>query len=75
MDVLRLIGVAMVICFSCVALRGRNPEFALLVSLVGGVLLLGAIFTWLKDIIEYFDKIVTQMNIPTEGVLILIKCL
>ena len=75
MDVLRLIGVAMVICFSCVALRGRNPEFALLVSLVGGVLLLGAIFTWLKDIIEYFDQIVTQKNNPTEGVLILIKCL
>ena len=75
MDVLRLIGLAMVICFSCVTLRGRNPEFALLVSLAGGLLLLGAIFTWLREIVDYFDRIITQMNIPTEGVMILVKCL
>ena len=75
MDVLRLIGLAMVICFSCVTLRGRNPEFALLVSLGGGLLLLGVIFTWLKEIVGYFDQIIAQMNIPAEGVLILVKCL
>lgn len=75
MDVLRLIGLAMVICFSCVTLRGRNPEFALLVSLAGGLLLLGLIFTWLKEIVGYFDQIITRMNIPAEGVLILVKCL
>ena len=65
----------MVICFSCVTLRGRNPEFALLVSLAGGLLLLGLIFTWLKEIVGYFDQIITRMNIPAEGVLILVKCL
>ncbi len=75
MDVLRLIGLAMVICFSCVTLRGRNPEFALLVSLAGGLLILGLIFSWLKDVVGYFEQIVDRLNIPSEGVLILVKCL
>lgn len=75
MDVLRLIGLAMVICFSCVTLRGRNPEFALLVSLAGGLLVLGLVFVWLKDVVDYFDRIIAQMNLPAEGVLILVKCL
>ena len=75
MDVLRFIGLGMVICFSCVTLRGRNPEFALLVSLAGGLLLLGVIFTWLNDVVNYFDQILAQIHVPREGVLILVKCL
>lgn len=75
MDVLRLIGLAMIICFSCVTLRGRNPEFALLVSLCGGLLVLGIIFTWLTDVVSYFEQIIDRMNVPVEGVIILIKCL
>ena len=75
MDVFRLIGVAMVICFACVSLRSRNPEFALLISLAGGFLILGIIFMQIKDIISYFDDLITRLHVPSDGVLILIKCL
>lgn len=75
MDVLRLIGIGMVICFACVTLRSRNPEFALLVSVAGGLLLLGMIFTQIERVITYFDDLVARLRIPADGVLILIKCL
>ncbi len=75
MDVLRLIGIGMVICFICVSLRSRNPEFALFVSVTGGLLLLGFIFTHIQEVIAYFDDLVVRLNIPADGVLILIKCL
>ncbi len=75
MDVLRLIGIGMVICFACVTLRSRNPEFALLVSVAGGLLLLGLIFTHIQDILTYFDDLISRLNIPADGILILIKCL
>ena len=75
MDVLRLIGLGMVICFACVTLRGRNSEYALLISLAGGILLLGIVFSWLSDVVSYFEEIVDQMKIPAEGALILVKCL
>ena len=75
MDVLRFIGLGMVICFTCVTLRGRNSEYALLISLSGGILLLGMIFSWLGDVVSYFEDIVNRMKIPSEGVLILVKCL
>ncbi len=75
MDVLRLIGIGMIICFACVTLRSRNPEFALLVSVAGGLLLMGLIFTHIQEVITYFDSLVAQLNIPADGVLILIKCL
>lgn len=75
MDVLRLIGIGLVICFSCVTLKGRNPEFAVLVSLTGGLLILGFIFSWLKDMVGYLDQIIDRLNVPSEGVLILFKCL
>lgn len=75
MDVFRLIGVGVVICFSCVILRGRNPEFALMVSLAGGVLILAAVFTQIGEVVDYFDGLIRQLNIPSDGVLILVKCL
>ncbi len=75
MDVLRLIGIGMIICFACVTLRSRNPEFALLVSVTGGLLLLGLIFKHIQEVITYFDDLVAQLSIPADGVLILIKCL
>ena len=75
MDVFRLIGVSMVICFACITLRGRNPEFALLVSLAGGVLVLSVIFVQMKEILAYFDDLIMHLHVPSEGVFILIKCL
>lgn len=75
MDVFRLIGMSIVICFACVTLRGRNPEFALLVSLAGGVLILGVVFLQLEEVLAYFDDLIMRMHVPSEGVFILIKCL
>ena len=65
----------MVICFACITLRGRNPEFALLVSLAGGILVLGVIFLQMKEILAYFDDLIMHLHVPSEGVFILIKCL
>ena len=75
MDVFRLIGISMVICFACVTLRSRNPEFALLISLAGGILILSVVFLQLEEILTYFDDLVMRMRVPSEGVLILMKCL
>lgn len=75
MDALRLIGIGMIICFACVTLRSRNPEFALLVSLAGGLLILGLLFTQIEEVIHYFDDLITRLHVPSDGVLILIKCL
>lgn len=75
MDALRLVGIGMIICFSCVTLRSRNPEFALLVSLAGGLMIMGLIFTQIQEVITYFDDLIARLHVPSDGVLILIKCL
>ncbi len=75
MDVLRLIGIGMVICFASVTLRNRNPEFALMVSITGGLLILGLLFSQIGDVVAYFDDLISRLHIPADGVLILIKCL
>ena len=75
MDVLRLIGVGMILCFACITLRGRNPEFALLLSLAGGLLMLALVFDQLQSLLAYFDHLSTQLHVPIDGIVILIKCL
>ncbi len=75
MDVLRLIGIGMVICFASLTLRSRNPEFALILSVAGGLLILGMLFNPLADIISYLNGLIDRLHVPADGMIILVKCL
>ena len=70
-----MIGIGIVICFACVAIRSRSPEFALTVSIAGGLLILLSVFEQVEQIMAYFDGVIRQFQVPSEGVVILLKCL
>ena len=75
MDVLRIIGIGMIICLASIGLKGNNPQFSLLISLVGGFIILATVFGWLSQIVTYFNDFVGRLNIPMQGMAILVKCL
>lgn len=74
-DVVRVIGIGMVVCFSCVILKKRNAEFAVLVSVAGGIALLSIAVFWLSDLENLLTQLTDQAALPTGAVAVLLKCL
>ena len=75
MDAVRLILLGLLICFFSVFLKGKNPGFALGISLAGGAALLFFLFADLSNTFTRLNDLTARLNIPTDGMLILLKCL
>ena len=74
MDTLyKIIGIALVTCIACLILKPIRNDFAIIVSIVGGVILLFYIVSYLSGIFDIFSKIFTITGVKTSLYSIIIK--
>lgn len=73
MDLIKIIGVAILICIVSIVIKQVKPEFSLIIIIAGSCLLLWYILQYVGTIINVFDNIATQTNINTEFLTIILK--
>lgn len=73
MDLIKIIGVAILICIVSIVTKQIKPEFSLIIIIAGSCLLLWYILQYVGTIVNVFDNIATQTNINTEFLTIILK--
>ena len=73
MDIVKIVGIALVSLIIIILLKQYKPEFAIYISLLTGVLILILVMDKLTGIINLIDSIVSKSNINTEFITLLIK--
>lgn len=73
MDIVKIVGIAIVSLIIIILLKQYKPEFAIYISLLTGVLILILVMDKLTGIINLIDSIVSKSNINTEFITLLIK--
>ena len=66
MDIIKVIGVALVTTFAVMVLRPTKPELAAIVSIAGGVIVLLMFVDALGQVIDGFSAIVQKSGIKSE---------
>lgn len=75
MDVFAIIGIGMIAAVLAVVLRQYRPEFAILISLAAGIIILLRVADDIVPIIEQVQVIIAKTALPGEYVQILFKAL
>lgn len=75
MNILSVIGIGLIAAALAVVLRQQRPEFAMLVSLAAGVVLLLMVCTSIVPVIEEIRGIMELSSMPGEYVGILLRAL
>ena len=65
MDIVKIVGIALVSLIIIILLKQYKPEFAIYISLLTGVLILILVMDKLTGIINLIDSIVSKSNINT----------
>lgn len=73
MDIIKLIGIAIVALVIIIIMRQYKPEFAIYVSLVAGVLIISLTFETLSEIINIVNEYSSKLAVNSSFVTILIK--
>ena len=73
MDLIKIIGVAILICIASIVIKQIKPEFSLIIIIAGSCLILWYILQYIDTIINVFDNIAKQTNINTEFLTIILK--
>ena len=73
MDIVKIVGIALVSLIIIILLKQYKPEFAIYISLLTGVLILILVMDKLTGIINLINSIVSKSNINTEFITLLIK--
>lgn len=73
MDLIKIIGVAILICIVSIVTKQIKPEFSLIIIIAGSCILLWYILQYVGTIVNVFDNIATQTNINTEFLTIILK--
>ena len=73
MDILKIIGVALVTLVATMLIRQIKPEFSVIIALVGGLIILFMIIDGLGSVISYFGEIVARTNIDSKFFGIILK--
>ncbi len=75
MEFLSLIGVALTAAVLAVLLRQYKPDYALLIGIGAGVLILIAVITKAQPVFEEISTLMSGAHVNSEYILILIKSL
>ena len=73
MDIVKIVGIALVSLIIIILLKQYKPEFAIYISVLTGVLILILVMDKLTGIINLINSIVSKSNINTEFITLLIK--
>ena len=73
MDIIKIVGIALIALVIIILLKQYKPEFAIYISILTGILILILVMDKLSGIINLIKSIVTQSYINTEFITLLIK--
>ncbi len=73
MDIIKIIGIALIALIITVLLRQYKPEFAIYISLIAGVLILLLVVDKLTGIINLLQTLESKASINTKFIMLLIK--
>ena len=69
----KIIGIALVTCVASIILKPIRNDFAIIISVVGGIILLFYVVSYLSGVFDIFSKIFTITGIKTSLYAIIIK--
>ena len=73
MDIIKIVGIALIALVIIILLKQYKPEFAIYISIFTGILILILVMDKLSGIINLIKSIVNQSYINTEFITLLIK--
>jgi len=75
MEIIKVILLALVIVFTIVFIKQLKPEFALLVSIAGSLILLGYVFGYISNIITLVNNLISKTGVSQKFFTILMKAI
>lgn len=75
MNIVGLIGIALISAILSIVLKKYNPEYSIILSVITGIFLFAKIITYLISIIGTVKGLLNFSNVPSEFVLIMFKSL
>lgn len=73
MDIIKIIGIALIALIIIIILKQYRPEFAIYVSILTGILIILLIADKLADIVQLLNSIANKASINTEFLALLLK--
>ena len=73
MDIIKIIGIGLVSLILIIIIKQYKPEFAIYISLISGILILGLIIDKLTNIVELLQSISSKVSINNNFLGILLK--
>ena len=69
----KIIGIALITCIATLIVKPVRPDFAIFISIVGGVIILFMLAGYLTDIFEVFNQIFNFTNVNSSLYKIIFK--
>ena len=73
MEVIKIIGIALIALIIIIILKQYRPEFAIYISILTGILIILLVTDKLTDIIQLLNSIASKASINTEFLTLLLK--
>lgn len=73
MTIMKLIGVGIICLIFIIIIKQYKPEFAIYVSLIAGVIIIGMVFDGVSEIINLINSYSSKANINNKFIIILLK--
>ena len=73
MEVMQLVGIAMLSTILCLVIRKDRPEMANFVAITAGIIILLSVIMKLSFIIEGIESLANRVNIPSMYISLIIK--
>lgn len=73
MDVTKLVGLGLIILILSLILKEYRKEYAIYISLIGGIIILAGSLQTIGDIVDFINKISTKTTYNSELISLLLK--
>ena len=73
MDIVKIAIAGIVACVLVIAIKQKQPEIAMQVSMIAGLIIFIYVLDYLITAIDYINEIVTKYKIPYESITIVMK--
>ncbi|AUN15383.1 stage III sporulation protein AD [[Clostridium] sordellii] len=73
MDVMKLVGLALVSTILCLIIKKDRPEMAMFIAILTGIMILLSVTYQFNFIIESINELANKANIPTMYISLIIK--
>ena len=73
MEIIQIIGIAIISTILCLFIKKDRPEFANFIAITAGVIILLSVILKLNFIVEEINKLADRANIPSMYISLIIK--